>query len=113
MLRELTCTVRNYTTTRDVTGALTCYHSRGRSTFAIPRVQNAPKWETGSERAVATSQCIAVATRGDAEGSKLVEVHQGASSPPEADAIAFDGELSLTGSDVLVGKYTYRVRNTA
>ena len=65
-----------------------------------------PEWDTGKEPAVATSQCIAVATRSDVEGLVPVEVR----SDHEVEDLVgwrllFDGELLLTGDTAVVGNY--------
>jgi hypothetical protein len=63
-----------------------------------------PQWETGEERAVATDQCVAVATRSDADGRVTVEVRLGGPQEPMPDrAIAFDGEVLVTGEALVVG----------
>jgi len=64
-----------------------------------------PQWETGEERAIATAQCIAVATQGDMDGRVAVEVRLGPSAVPSGATVAFDGEVLLSGEELVVGNY--------
>src|SRR5437016_4027825 len=61
---------------------------------------------TGEEAVVATSQCIAVATRGDVHGRVVVEValDDGAAIDPGWQQV-FEGELVLTGEEAVIGNY--------
>jgi hypothetical protein len=59
-----------------------------------------PDWETGEERAVATSHAVLIATRPDTDGKVLIRVvHE----PLEGREIVFDGMLDLTSGDIEVG----------
>jgi len=71
-----------------------------------PATDEYPQWVTGEEAVVATSQCIAVATRGDVDGRVVVELalDDGATIDPGWRQV-FEGELLLTGDDVVVGNY--------
>lgn len=70
-----------------------------------PQASEYPQWETGDERAVATSQCVAVATRPDVDGRVAIEVRRGPSDVPVGAAKAFEGELLLTGEMLVVGNF--------
>jgi hypothetical protein len=70
-----------------------------------PASADYPQWETGEEHAVATDQCIAVATQGDANGRVVVEVAVNEDPIDGQWLLAFDGDLLLTGDEVLVGNY--------
>ena len=78
---------------------------QGQIDIRDPAGSDYPQWETGEERAVSTAQVVAVATRGDIDGRVTVEVRQGPGDIPEGVAIAFDGELLLSGDDAVVGNY--------
>jgi len=68
--------------------------SEGASDLPVP--------ETGEERAVASTQCVLIATRGDRDGSVTIDVwreHDGRS----AGEVVFDGELSLLTPRLVVG----------
>lgn len=66
-----------------------------------------PQWETGEEAVVATAQCIAVATRDDADGLVTIEVRRDQNQDIADDQwrLVYEGELLLTGENVVVGSY--------
>jgi hypothetical protein len=70
-----------------------------------PAATEYPQWETGEERVVSNTQCIAVATRGDADGPVSVEVRIGPIGAPRNATRVFDGEVLLTGDEIVIGDY--------
>jgi hypothetical protein len=59
-----------------------------------------PDWQTGNERAVATTHAILVATRPDTEGKVVIRVIPGSA---DAGTIVFDGALDVTSGLIEVG----------
>lgn len=63
-----------------------------------------PQWGTGRERVVASSQCIAVATRDDRHGPVTIEAWEGALGSVDKDSErVFDGEFVVTSDEAEVG----------
>ncbi len=76
----------------------------GQVEIGDPNARNYPQWETGEEAVVALPQCVAVATRGDAQGSVVIEVWKGALEVEEpVSHPLYDGDLVLTENKVMVG----------
>jgi hypothetical protein len=66
-----------------------------------------PQWETGEEAVVTTTQCITVATQDDVDGLVTIEVRRD-QDQDIADGqwrLVCEGELLLTGEDVVVGSH--------
>jgi hypothetical protein len=68
-----------------------------------PAAVDLPEWENGNEQAIATAQCVAVATRSDVDGLVSIEVWQDEEDVGSEWALVFAGELLLTGPDLVVG----------
>jgi hypothetical protein len=63
-----------------------------------------PQWGSEAEAAIASDQCLLLATRSDLDGPVEVDVWVGVGGPEApAGQLVFDGELNITGDEVLIG----------
>jgi hypothetical protein len=71
-----------------------------RDTDAVAR----PEWGSEAQPAVASDQCVLLATRSELDGPVQVDVWVGTQGPADpVGRLVFDGELLTTGNGIMVG----------
>ena len=76
----------------------------GQVSLGDPNASNYPQWATGDELVVATPEAVAVASRGDADGTVTIEVWRGLIESQDRQlSPVWDGELRLSGDTAVAG----------